>query len=228
MVRLATAEDDLRAAVAEHVDAWTPGRRAWQRRGRAGGCRVDAALEKLAEAEEQRRAIRVSAAWLAQVQENGSLDGRVRPVTDETSLADARSANARLRADEILAALAANIDASSAAAYEVGAAESAEERRRVERLGRLRAHENPNVQAAATMVDSGELTLAEAESVAAAGVALDDVLEQARPAPGCRASSDCGVLELGAEAELSAERARRAADGAHATAPNVCQVGQRR
>ena len=90
-------------------------------------------------------------------------------MSDETSLADARSAKAHLRADEILAALAAYVDATSAAAFEVGAAESAKERRRVERLGRLRAHENPHVQAAATMVDSGELTLAEAESVAAGG-----------------------------------------------------------
>jgi hypothetical protein len=63
--------------------------------------------------------------------------------------------------------------------FRAGAAERAEARRRDERLGRLRAHENPLVQAAATHVHSGELTLDEAESVAS-GAALDDVLEQAR------------------------------------------------
>jgi hypothetical protein len=92
MVRLATAEDNLRAAVAEHVDAWTQSvAKTWARADAASR----RAIEKFQETEEQRRAIRMAAAWLAQVQESGSLDSRVRPVSDETSLADARSADAQ-------------------------------------------------------------------------------------------------------------------------------------
>jgi hypothetical protein len=92
MVRLATAEDNLSAAVAEHVDAWTQSvAKTWARADAASR----RAIEKFQETEEQRRAIRMAAAWLAQVQESGSLDSRVRPVSDETSLADARSADAQ-------------------------------------------------------------------------------------------------------------------------------------
>jgi hypothetical protein len=185
-LRLARAEEQLGAATGEHVDGWAERvARLWAKQDSD----VLRALGKLEEAEAKRSETRAVANWLAQVQQSGDLAARVRQVSDETSLGDARSAGAHLRVAQLLDALREHVETTCAESYAEGAAARAEARERDQRLAALRTHERLEARVAATHVDGGSFTIEEAELVAE-GAPLDEVEQLAaqrraeeRPAP---------------------------------------------
>ena len=175
-LRLARADDDLAAAVTEHVDAWVAKvEKLW---AKADG-ELLAALEKVEQVAAKRAEVLQVAAWLAGVQQTGDLSARQRRVSDETGLRDASSSGARLRVPQLVQALREHVEATSAEAHQEGAATRAAARQRDERLAKLRTHERADVRAAVSLIDVGELTEEDAEAVLR-GASLEDVQELAR------------------------------------------------
>jgi hypothetical protein len=175
-LRLARAEDELAAAVADNVDGWVDKLgRLWEKADRE----VLAAVQKLEQAEAKRSQVRQVSGWLASIQETGDLGEKQRRVDDRTALPNGRHANAFLRVPELLAALREHVQATSSALWLEDEPSRVEVRQQAERLAALRVHERPEVQAAAALVDAGSLTLGEAELVGE-GADLADVQEEAR------------------------------------------------
>jgi hypothetical protein len=174
-LREARAEDDLAAALGEHVDAWTERVAAvWKKQD----AEVRRALTKLQQAEERRSELRTVALWLGGVQQTGSLDERIRPASSETAVRDAGSANAHLTVHQLLDGVREHIDATAAEVYTEGAPARAAARERDQRLAELRVHERLEVRVAVTEFDGGSFTAEEVERVAA-GATLAEVREQA-------------------------------------------------
>jgi hypothetical protein len=174
-LRLARAEDELAAAVADNVDAWAAKLgRLWEK---ADGD-VLAAVQKLEQAEAKRSQVRQVSGWLASFQETGDLGEKQGHVDDRTALPSGRHANAYLHVPELLAALREHVQATSAEVWLEDEPSRVAVRQQAARLAALRVHERPEARTAAVLVDAGSLTLAEAELVGE-GADLADVQEEA-------------------------------------------------
>jgi hypothetical protein len=185
-LRLARAEEELATAVGAHVDQWAARLAATWKKADAAS---EAALTKFEQAEAKRAEVRRVALWLAGVQETGDLSARQRAVSDETDVPDAKNAGARLRVAQLLDALREHVARSSSRSYEEGAAQRVAMREHDIRLAALQQDERNDVRAAAVEVHAGNLSVDEAELVAA-GASLDEIRERAeqrraaaRPAP---------------------------------------------
>jgi hypothetical protein len=176
-MRLAAAEDALQSAIHEHVDDWAARiAKKWGALDRE----AERVLAELEEVEAKRTQLRQLGSWLAELQQSGDPARPVPTVTDETALADGRSADAFLAAGQLRAALREHVAATSAQVFAQGAAARAEARRAELALGELRADPNPAVQAAAIYVGQDQLSFADALAIRDGQLELEEALEQAR------------------------------------------------